>query len=490
MFKKILIANRGEIAVRVLQTCREMGIQVVALYEAADRDSLHVRLADEVVELATGFTDGAAILKIAQERGAEAIHPGYGFLAERADFARDCAAAGITFIGPSAAVLAALHSKVAVLDQVRAAGFPTVDYAPQAFDGDEAALAQIAATLPPCPLVVKSSRGGRGPGERLVRQPDHLTEAVRSARAEASAVFGSTSVYFEKAILPARQIGVQIMGDRHGHLIHLGEREGSLLQGTQMLVEEAPAPCCNDAQRASLLQTALEIARLFHYDSAGTVEFVADDAGNFYFTEIKARLQTEHPLIEMVTQTDLVQMQLQVAAGDALELRQADIFTRGHAILCRVYTQDPLNRLLPRSGQITRLRLPTGGGVRADTYVYEGCDVPALYNPLIAKVTCRAGNRAAAVRRMQRALTEFIIQGVPANLPRLLEIVQAGFFVEGHYTTESLTHFAGSKDSQTALSDLAAIAAVLYLRRNALFAPVESERLKGGWHRSSRRLPE
>jgi acetyl/propionyl-CoA carboxylase alpha subunit len=346
------------------------------------------------------------------------------------------------------------------------------------------------------PLVVKSCSGGRGPGERLVQTAERLAEAVRRAQAEAQAVYGARRVYLEKAILPAHQIGVQVLGDQHGRLIHLGEREGSLQYGNRKVIEESPAPCLSQSQRERLWQTALDLARLFNYQGLGTVEFLVDEAGRFYFTEIKARIQVEHPLTEMISRVDLVREQIRLAAGEPLGLEQRDVSLSGWAMLCRIRAEDPWRRFLPSPGRLQRVRLPAGPEIRLDTYVYGGCNIPAEYDSLIAKLTVWAPDRAMCVERMRRALEDLKVVGVPTNLPLLQQVLQAPEFAQQSYSTDFLDHsfVAGDHNRQvepeTHLRDLAVAAAVLYVRRNQLFRPSVPERLSSGWHQDSRRLPQ
>jgi acetyl/propionyl-CoA carboxylase alpha subunit len=493
MFKKILIANRGEIAVRILRTCRELGIATLALYEAPDRNSLHVRLADECVLLQSpgGFMDQAAIVAIALEHGAEAIHPGYGFLAEEAGFVRACTAAGIAFIGPPAEVMDSVRNKIAALQRVRAAGFPTVQHSAQSFLPRTLEVLRASAGQLGYPLVVKSCSGGRGRGERLVSAPEQLAEAVRRAQVEARHVYGDERVYLERAILPVHQIGVQVLGDADGNLIHLGEREGSLQSGNQKIVEETPAPSLTIEQRERLWTMAVAIARLFNFQNAGTVEFLLDTAGQFYFTEIKARIQMEHPLTEMVSRVDLVREQIQIAAGQPVTFQQDQIRLEGCAIECRVSAEDPWHHFLASPGHLRRVRLPGGPEVRVDTYVYCGCDVPAQYDPLIAKLIVWGRERAHAVQRTQRALEDFTLIGPPNNLAQLQQILRHPAFERGLYTTDLLSHpLEAGIDGDVARRDLAVAVALLHARRNQAFRPSLPERLTTQWHRDSRRLPQ
>lgn len=492
MFKKILIANRGEIATRIIRTCREMGIYTIALYEKPDQGSRHVRIADECVLLDApdGFMNQDEILRIAQETGAEAIHPGYGYLAEEPEFARACAAAGIVFVGPNSDILATLRDKIQALAKVSAAGFPVVDYAPVGFDKDDLGALDAAADLIGYPLVVKSCRGGRSSTERLLQSPKRLTQVVRRAQAEAHAMYGNRRVYLEKAILPAHQVGVQILGDKQGNIIHLGDREGSAVYSNHKAVEEAPAPCLSATQRTELWEMALGIARLFKYENAGTVEFLVDANGRFYFTEMKARIQVDHVLAEMMTRLDLVREQILLASGEPLNRTQDDIRLEGWAMMCRIHAEDPWRRL-PSPGHLRRVRFPGGPEIRVDTYVYSGCDVPAKYHSLIAKLAVWAEDRPQCLERVRRAIEDFQLVGTPTNLPLLQHILCSEGFANGRYDTSLLTQdFKCVPQDDVYYRDMAVIAAMLYVRRNQMFVPTEPPRTRSGWHRDSRRLPE
>ncbi|MEW5871875.1 MAG: biotin carboxylase N-terminal domain-containing protein [Chloroflexota bacterium] len=493
MFRKVLIANRGEIAVRILRTCREMGLSTVSLYQAADRGSLHVRLADECVLLESpeGFQDQQAILRIAQEKGADAIHPGYGFLAERQDFIQACEAQGIVFIGPPSQVVDTLTNKVEVLKRARAAGFPTAEFSSASYDLLDVKALRAEAEQLGYPVLIKSARGGRGRGSRLAWSSDHLLKTVRQAQRESLVIYGNTRVYLEKAILPAHQIGVQVVGDREGALVHLGEREGSLLYGNQKIVEEAPAPGLTQPQRQHIWQAALELARLFGYENVGTVEFLVDLQGNFYFTEIKPRIQIEHPLTEALTQVDLVSQQIRIAAGQPLNLCQDDIRLNGWALLGRISAKDPWQRFMPSPGYLRQVRLPGGQGVRVDTYLYCGCTIPSEYDPLIAKLIVWGQDRPAAVQRMQRALQEFQLVGAANNLPMIQRILTQSDFVQGEYIKGASASALGRlPESEEHFRRLALAAALVYVRRNQMSDPLLPDRLVSGWHRHSRRLPQ
>lgn len=492
MFKKILIANRGEIAVRIIRACRDLGIETVALYEDTDISSLHVRLASEAVRLTSslGYIDHELVLKIALEAGADAIHPGYGFLAEEPDFVQACEAAGIVFIGPPSAVIAATRDNIRARDRVKAAGFPTPLYSPESYcHTDLDTVRQQAAELG-FPIIIKACRGGRGRGTRYVTDPDKLEHATRQAQAEAKAVFGDDRVYLERAIVPARQIEVQVLGDHAGNLIHLGDRDGSIQRHSQKLVAEAPVFGLTAEQRAHLWQMGLDIARLFDFRGVGTVEFVVDQEGNFYFTEIKSRIQLEHPVTEKVTQVDIVREQIRIAAGETLSLRQEDIHIRGCAMQCRINAEDPWNHFLPSPGRLDRFRIPGGPNVRVDTYAYVGSDIPVRYDPILAKLIVWGETRAECIERMQRALQEFTIRGVRTTLPLYQRVLQDPDFIAGGCTTDFLERPLHEPDSnEIELRDMAIAVAVAYATRNLVVRPVTPERLQSGWHRGSRRLP-
>lgn len=491
MFRKILIANRGEIAVRAAQACREMGILTLALYDPSDMRSLHVRLADESVQLATpaDFMNVDKLVAIARERGVDAVYPGYGFLAEEPDFIQACDTAGITFIGPPAQVVDRVRNKIGALRAARDAGFRTVDHSPRSFAVDEWDELLRTANEMGYPLVIKSCSGGRGPGEGLVTDVSRLQKAVRQAQARSKAVYNQQQLFMERAILPAHQIGVQILADRSGQRIHLGEREGSIQYGNQKVVEESPAPSLSPVQRQQLWETALALAELFGYENAGTVEFVVDEAGDFYFTEIKARIQIEHSLTEVVSGVDLVQTQIRLAAGELLPMSQDDVRLQGFAMLCRVRAEDPWSHFMASPGHVWRVRFPSGYGIRVDSYLYGGVDIPAAYDPLVANVCVWASDRESCVNRMRRALEDVKIVGTATNMSTLQHILRSHELMQGVYNTDFLTRSIDSPPQlETYYRDLAVVAAVLFQRRNESYSPVIPQRITSGWHRGSRRL--
>jgi acetyl/propionyl-CoA carboxylase alpha subunit len=492
MFKKVLIANRGEIAVRIVRACRDLGIDTVALYDASDRGSLHVRLADECVSLRSdlGYMDQDEVLWIARDTGAEAIHPGYGFLAERADFAQACDEAGIAFVGPPSDVLASLYNKLVSLQRAKEAGFAVAPFSESLYDGDDLGPLAAEADRLGYPVVIKSVVGGRSRGTRLARSADALEALVRQVQADGQLVFGDRRVFLEKAILPSRHVEVQVLGDHHGNLIHLGDRDGSIQRNNQKVVEETPAPYLTQSQREQLWRMSVEIAQLFGCRSACTVEFLLDPNGQFYFTEIKPRIQVEHPLSEMVSMVDIVKEQLRIATGQKLIYKQSDIRLRGWAMQCRVNAEDPWNNFLPSPGHIRRFRLPSGPYVRVDTYAYTGCDVPLRYDPFVANVAVWGENRVECLWRMRRTIEDFAISGIQTNLPLIQRILYDPEFLGGEYTTEFARHrLQQAPATEAELRDLAVAAAIAYVRRTQSSRPTVPERTLSGWHRDSRRLP-
>ena len=493
MFKKILVANRGEIAVRVIRTCRDLGLATVAIYSETDRNALHVRLADECYPITSEkrYGDGEEVLRIAQDCGADAIHPGYGFLAEQPEFVEACGAAGITFIGPPAAVIRTLRRKIPSLELVESAGFATPPHSESFVTAHEVALLTAQADDLGYPLVVKSCRGGRGRGSRIVDRPEKLQEAVARSQREAANIFGSDEVYLERAIAPSRHVEVQILGDQHGNIVHLGERDGSLQRNNQKMIVESPAPYLSPEQREEVIEAALTIARLFNYQSVGTVEFLMDGQGQFYFTEIKCRIQVEHPVNELRSGIDLVAEQIRVATGEPLGFTQADVRLSGCAMQCRINAEDPWNHFLPSPGTLTRFRIPGGNGVRVDSSGYVGFTMPVRYDSLLAKVVTWGEDRPLALRRLRRAVQDFKIVGVQTNIPLHLHIMVDPNYAQGRYTTDFMwrAKFRDVGEAGGRARDMAMAAAVAFMIRNQTGRPVVAERTLSGWHRSSRRLP-
>jgi acetyl-CoA carboxylase, biotin carboxylase subunit len=447
MFKKILIANRGEIAVRVVRACREMGIAAVAVYSDADRAALHVQLADEALAIGPApavesYLDMERIIRAAHETGAEAIHPGYGFLAENADFARLCEKQGVVFIGPRSNALELVGDKVRARQTMEKAGVPIIPgmkSIPNTMAEFEAAARALT-----YPVIVKASAGGGGKGMRIVAEEKELIPALEAGRREAKSAFGDETVYLEKYLDEPRHVEFQVLADNAGHTVHLFERECSIQRRHQKIVEETPSPALDDALRSKMGETAVRVMKAAGYNNAGTVEFLLDKDWNFYFLEVNARLQVEHPVTELVTGVDLVRQQILVAAGEPLTLKQSALFQRGHAIECRIYAEDPLNRFLPSPGKILFLREPRGPGVRCDSGIYGGWNVPIDYDPILAKLIVWAETRELARRRMAAALDDYIVLGIRTTIGFLKDVVQHPEFKAGRLSTAFIPkHFEG-----------------------------------------------
>ena len=446
MFRKVLVANRGEIAVRVLRALRERRIRSVAVYSDADRKSLAVQLADEAAYLGASPSSESylridKLIAAARSHGADAIHPGYGFLSENADFAAACAAAGITFIGPTAAAIRSLGSKTAARQLALQVGAPVVPGTAAAVT-DLGEAKRIASQIG-YPVMIKAAAGGGGKGMRVVDCEANLEAALRDASSEAERSFKSSEVYLEKALMQPRHIEIQLFGDHHGNLIHLGERECSLQRRHQKVIEESPSPlsALDPTLRHRMGEAAIQIARAAGYTNAGTAEFLVDAERNFYFLEMNTRLQVEHPVTELVTQLDLVHLQLDVASGAVLPHRQEDIRWSGAAIECRLYAEDPANNFFPSPGVIERLELPSGPGVRLDSGVYEGWTVPLDYDPLLAKLAVWAPDRSTAIARLERALSETVILGIRNNVHFFRQLIADPAFVAGELHTTFLNTF-------------------------------------------------
>ncbi len=438
--RKVLIANRGEIAVRLLRGLREMEITTVAIYTPIDRDSLHVRMADYAIA-SPSYLDIDAILRIAVEQGADALHPGYGFLSENADFAAACETAGVIFIGPSSKSIARLGSKTEARKLAASAGAPVV---PGNSDSvSDPHIARSIAAEVGYPVMIKASAGGGGKGMRRVDSEQDLDAALRDAASEAERSFSSATVYIEKLIENPRHIEIQILGDRHGHMIHLGERECSLQRRHQKVIEECPSPLMrnNPELRQRMGEAAIRVAQAAGYFNAGTVEFLVDSQQNFFFLEMNTRLQVEHPVTELVTGLDLVQWQIKIAEGQPLTMQQSDVRWSGHSIECRLYAEDPENNFLPSPGLITALTLPSGPGVRVDSGITAGRTVPIDYDPLLAKVVVHARTRDLARMRMLRAMDETHIGGIRTNTSFFRQIMSDPTFASGDLHTGFIEEF-------------------------------------------------
>lgn len=440
MFPKILIANRGEIAVRIIRACKEMGISTVAVFSEADRDALHVSLADESIcigpaSAAQSYLNMTAILSAAMLTGAQAIHPGYGLLSENAQFAALCEKCRLKFIGPSSEVIRRMGDKDEARRTMREAGVPVV---PGCDLVKSAAQAREEAQRIGFPLLIKARSGGGGRGIRRVNNLDEVERAFENASAEAEKAFGDGAVYMEKFLENVKHIEVQLLCDIHGRVVCLGERECSMQRKNQKLIEESPSAAVNDEMRARLFEAATRAARAVNYEGVGTVEFLMTRTGEFYFMEMNTRLQVEHPVTEMVTGVDLVKWQIRVAAGNELPFEQKDIKLRGHAIECRINAENPAKNFMPSCGQITLLHVPGGPWVRFDTALYQGYIVPPYYDSMIAKLIVHAQTRAEAIRKMQAALCEMVIEGVDNTGGMQSDLIGDPAFEDGSYTTGTL----------------------------------------------------
>jgi acetyl-CoA carboxylase biotin carboxylase subunit len=448
MFKKILIANRGEIALRVIVACRELGIKTVAVYSEADENSLHVRFADEDVCIgparsADSYLNVPAVISAAEITGADAIHPGYGFLSESAYLAEVCEACHIKFIGPDPHVIRLMGDKARARRAMKKAGVPVLPGSEGPVESEEQALKLVKDI--PYPVIVKATAGGGGRGMRVVRAASELGHALRTAQREAEAAFGVGDVYLEKYVESPRHIEVQVMGDHHGTVIHLGERECSIQRRHQKLLEEAPSAALTEKQRRKLGSIVVDAAKAVQYSNAGTFEFLMDRDGRFYFMEANTRLQVEHPVTELVTGVDIVKEQIRIAAGERLSLKQGEVSFAGHAIECRVNAEDP-ETFVPSPGLIDVFNLAGGPGVRVDTAAYAGCTISPYYDSLIAKIVVYGRDRQEAVARMRRTLEMSVIEGVKTTIPMHLRILQDPDFIAGRLSTSFMERFAKRDD--------------------------------------------
>lgn len=484
MFRKVLVANRGEIAVRVIRALRERGVASVVVYSDADRASLAVRMADEAVHLgpapsAESYLHMERILGAARKVGADAIHPGYGFLSENETFAAACRDAGLVFIGPSAESIAKVGSKTAARQLAKAAGapiLPGMEEPARSVEEARAAAARIG-----YPVLLKATAGGGGKGMRAVEREQDLDAALRDASSEAEHAFHNPAVYLEKLIVKPRHIEIQVLGDHYGNIIHLGERECSLQRRHQKVIEECPSPVMleHPGMRQAMGEAALRIAKAAGYYNAGTCEFLVDEALNFYFLEMNTRLQVEHPVTELATGLDLVDWQLRIASGERLSLRQEDIEWRGSAIECRVYAEDAEMGFLPSPGKITALREPSGPGIRVDSGVYPGWVVPMDYDPMLAKLIAWSRDRPSAVRRLRRAIGEYSVSGIKTNLPFFRRVLADREFTGGKLHTGFIDEFfarAGRvQEVDGELTEFAAIIAAVHSSRQQIARPAAAE---------------
>ncbi len=465
MFKKVLVANRGEIAVRVLRACRELGLSTATVYSDADRTALHVRYADEAYHIGPppaiqSYLCIDKIIAVAREAQVDAIHPGYGFLAENPAFARACRDAGLAFIGPSPESMELMGDKAAARRTAAEVGIPILPGTDHEIEDEEEARA-VAEQIG-FPLLVKAAVGGGGKGMRTVHSPEELPFAVMAARREAQSTFGDGAIYLEQLVEGARHIEVQILGDQHGNIVSLGERECSLQRRHQKLLEESPSMALDRKLRAHLWEAAIALAQAVDYTNVGTVEFLLDKDKNFYFLEMNTRLQVEHPVTELVSGVDIVKDQLRIASGRVLRYSQEDLRIKGWALECRVCAEDPYDGFLPSTGSITGLQEPTGPGVRVDSGIYEGFDVSLYYDPLISKLCVWGETRGEAILRMRRALEEYRIIGVKTNIPFHQQIVNHTEFIYGQFDTTFVENrFAMQQANGKGLIEAAAIAATM-----------------------------
>lgn len=442
MFSKILIANRGEIAVRIIRACRELGIQTVAVYSEADKEALHAELADEAIcigpaKAADSYLNVQQILSAAIVTKAEAIHPGFGFLSENSQFAAMCEEINVTFIGPKSETIDAMGNKINARRLMIEAGVPVIPGSDGAISTVDEALT-IAESIG-YPVMLKAAAGGGGKGIRKVTSKEALAPNFTSAQQEAKAAFGNDEMYIEKIIYPARHIEVQILGDNYGHIIHLGERDCSLQRNNQKVLEEAPSVAITAEKRQAIGAAAVRAAKAVSYRNAGTIEFLMDQSGEFYFMEMNTRIQVEHPITEMVTGVDLVKKQLEIASGEKLTLEQTDIEIHGHAIECRINAENPAFNFAPSPGKIKNLLLPGGGmGLRVDSAMYSGYTIPPYYDSMIAKVIVHGETRLEALMKMQRALSEFVTEGITTNVEFQMDLISHPNVVAGDYTTAFL----------------------------------------------------
>jgi acetyl-CoA carboxylase, biotin carboxylase subunit len=463
MFKKILIANRGEIAVRVIRACHEMGIAAVVVYSEVDRAALHVRKADEAYPIGApaaseSYLNIPKILDVAKRSGADALHPGYGFLSENAKFAQACADAGVKFIGPTPAAMGAMGSKTRARQAMEQAGVPFV---PGTSRGVESfAEAEKVAAKIGYPVMLKAAAGGGGKGMRLVLASEQLKSSLESARSEAERSFGDSEVYIEKVIVNPRHIEMQVLADEYGNTVYLGERECSLQRRHQKVLEEAPSPIVDADMRSRMGKVAVRVAQTAAYTNAGTVEFLVDQQKNFYFLEMNTRLQVEHPVTELITGMDLVHLQIRIAAGEKLPFNQDEIQVRGHAIECRIYAEDPDNNYFPSPGKISLLLQPEGPGIRIDNGMYEGWNVPIDYDPLLAKLIGYGTDRDQAIARLTRALNEYFVGGIKTNISLFRRILGDGDFRAAKLDTEFLDRMLKRSEDRPEDSRAEAVAAI------------------------------
>ncbi len=497
--KKVLIANRGEIAVRIMRSCREMGIDTVAVYSDADRSSLHVRYATEAYHIGPSASSESylrieKILEVARISGADAIHPGYGFLSENSLFARKCKEAGVIFIGPSAESIESMGDKISARKRMIAAGVPVVPGTTEKIVDDQEAIKVIMGIG--LPVMIKASAGGGGKGMRLVRKEEDIIPAISGAKSEAKAAFGDDALYIEKYIESPHHIEFQVLADKYGDAVHLFERECSVQRRHQKVIEETPSPIMTPEVREKMGACAVAAAKAANYEGAGTIEFIVDDQLNFYFLEMNTRLQVEHPITERVVGVDLVREQIRVAEGHPLPFRQKDLKMNGHSMECRIYAEDTENNFMPNPGKITHITEPMGLGVRCDGYIHEGYTIPIYYDPMISKLIIWGRTRIEVIERMRRALYEYKISGVKTSIKYLLKIMETPDFRNGTYNThfiEKNEEFLKSKvKCDVHCEDIALIAAFMEhsskITHSKQVVPHERAINVKGWKHRGRRV--
>lgn len=437
MFKKILIANRGEIAVRIIRACRDLGVKTVAVYSDADRRSLHVTMADEAYHIGPSapgesYLSVEKIIDAVKRSGAEAVHPGYGFLSEKEAFANACEKEGIVFIGPSSEAIRLMGDKITAR---KIAQDKKVSLVPGSGGAVSDVEAEVTAKEIGYPVMIKASAGGGGKGMRLVRKEEEFKSSLRMARSEAKSAFGDDSVYIEKFVENPRHVEIQVIGDSYGNIVHLFERECSVQRRHQKVIEESPSPAISDKTRKKMGEVALRVAKAVSYRGAGTIEFIVGKKERFYFLEMNTRVQVEHPVTEMITGFDIVKWMIRIAAGEKLALRQDDISTEGHALECRIYAEDPEKNFLPSPGKLEYVRAPSGPGIRDDSAIYSGYEVTPFYDPMLSKLIVWGKTREEAIRRMKTALREYVVLGVKTNIGFLLKVMDNEEFIRGEFDT-------------------------------------------------------
>ncbi len=492
MFKKILVANRGEIAVRVLRACREMGITSATVYSDVDQSALHTRYADEVYHIGQAPATESylridKIIEVAKRAKVEAIHPGYGFLAENTDFAEACEASGIVFIGPTSKAISLLGDKIISKKTMSDVGIPVIPGSGGAV-ADESE-AQTMAKQIGFPVLIKAAGGGGGKGMRVVREMKELTSALKQAISEAQSAFGNPTVFIEKFLEAPRHIEFQILADNHGNVIHLFERECSVQRRHQKLIEESPSAIMTPDLRAKMGQAAVQAVKIAKYTNAGTVEFMVDKKRNFYFLEMNTRLQVEHPVTELITGIDIVKEQFKIAAGQRLSMKQEEIKMNGAAIECRISAEDPQNNFAPSTGRIVEIVEPGGPGIRIDSGVYQGFEVPIYYDPLIAKLLVWASSRDQAIKRVKRALKEYSIRGIKTSIPFHILVMNTPEFVKGEYDTTFIDKVLGKVEYKKHYYEIAAISSAIgqiLKEKRAAVSAVKKEPGINPWKLSSR----